>query len=225
VGSIEAGKAADLMLIRGPAKLPPPGVPHTVYRALIDADESDVGLVLRGGEPLAGDVATIAALKPGDYEVVSSRVGGFRKAIDATTTAPVPAASEPIAQTTSALQAGLTALGGDNPPAGGGPGPPTNTFSYLKARVSGGAAAALPDDVFRGLLAANVGVLPDGSLNLEAMQLNPLLEDDDDFLAHELHGDVDPATGLIADPTPPYELYPGNLNQIGAGGNPLATVP
>jgi Amidohydrolase family len=221
VGSVEVGKAADLMMIRWPAEVPPSGVAPTVYRALIDADESDVELVLRSGEPLAGDVGTIAALKPGDYEVVSSAVGGFQKAIDATTTAD----AEPISQVTTALQTGLTALGGDHSPAAGGPGPPTNTYSYLKAHVSGGAAAALPDAVFRGLLASNVGTLPDGSLNLERMQLNPLLEDDDDFLAHELHGDLDPTTGLIADPTPPYRLYRGNLNQIGPAGNPLLGVP
>ena len=106
------------------------------------------------------------------------------------------------------------------PPAAA-PGPPTNTYSYLKAHVAGGAAAGLPDAVFRGLLAASVGVLPDGSLNLERVQLEPLFEDDDDFLTTCSHGDVDPATGLIADPTPPYKLYPANLNQIGPLGNPF----
>jgi hypothetical protein len=116
-------------------------------------------------------------------------------------------------------------LGGDNASPGGGPGPPTNTYSYLKAHVAGGAAAGLPDPVFRGLLAAEVGVVPDGSLNLERVQLDPLFEDDDDFAMHELHGDVEPAAGLLADPTPPYRLYPANLNQIGPLGNPFSAVP
>ena len=42
---------------------------------------------------------------------------------------------------------------------------------------------------------------------------------------HELHGDVEPAAGLLADPTPPYRLYPANLNQIGPLGNPFSAVP
>ena len=48
---------------------------------------------------------------------------------------------------------------------------------------------------------------------------------EDDFLARLLGGDVDPATGLIADPTPPFGLYPANLNHIGPQGNPLDGLP
>lgn len=154
------------------------GLPDTVYRNLIDATEREVELVLVGGDPLAGDTELMSALKPRDVEVVPSAAGGFHKAVDVTTTAPVPDGDETLAQLTSELQAGLAALGGDNPPPGGGPGPTANTYSYLKAHVSGGAAAALPDPVFRGLLAAKVGVLPDGSLNLERVQLEPLFEAD-----------------------------------------------
>jgi hypothetical protein len=58
-------------------------------------------------------------------------------------------------------------------------------------------------------------VLPVGSLNLEADQLAPLFEADDDFFGHFVHGDVDPATGLVADPTPPFALYPATLNYLG----------
>jgi hypothetical protein len=222
VGSVEAGKVADLLLVRQPPTGPAHGLPPTVYRNLIDATQRQVELVLVGGDPLGGDVGLMSALKPGDSEVVESARGGFQKAVDVTTTAPVPNGDETLAEITSKLEAGVTALGGDNPPAGGGPGPPTNTYSYLKAHVSGGAAAGLPDPVFRGLLVDNVGVLPDGSLNLERVQLDPLLEDDDDFLGQLLRGEVDPATGLLADPTPPYKLYPANLNQIGPLGNPFA---
>jgi len=167
----------------------------------------------------------MAALKPGDYETITSAVGGFAKAVDVTTTTPVPQGNETLAQITAKLEAGVTALGGDNPPPGGGPGPPTNTYSYLKAHVAGGAAAGLPDPIFRGLLAASVGVLPDGSLNLERVQLDPLFEADDHFLAHLLNADIDPATGLLADPVPPYKLYPADLNFLGPLGNPLANLP
>jgi hypothetical protein len=225
VGSIEAGKVAELMMIHWPATRPPAGVPSTPYRALIDATERDVELVLGGGEPVVGDVGLISALKPGDYEVLASPAGGFQKAIDATTTRAVPAASETIGRITSTLATALTALGGDNPPPAGGPGPPTNTYGYLRTHVDGGALAGLPDPVFDGLLASEVGTLPDGSINLERIRLNPLFDQDEELLADELHGTVDPTTGLLADPNPPYKLYPANLNQVGPLGNPLATVP
>jgi hypothetical protein len=91
--------------------------------------------------------------------------------------------------------------------------------------VDVGAAAKLPDVVFRALLAANVGVLPGGSLNIERMQMAPLLAADDDFFGHVLHGDVDSATGLLADPTPPFVLSPANLDQVGPLGSPLLKLP
>jgi 5-methylthioadenosine/S-adenosylhomocysteine deaminase len=225
VGSIEAGKTADLMLVHGFVHPPPPGVPPTVYRALIDATEQDVELVLVDGNPLAGKVPLMAALKPADNEILQDASGGGQEAVDVTTDGAVPAGEETVTQLATTLDTALRALGGDNPPPTGGAGPPDNTYSYLKAHVAGGAAAAYPDAVFRQLLAAEVGVLPDGSLNLERVQLKPLFESDDDFLIHALHGDVDPGTGLLADPTPPYLLYPANLNQIGPLGNPLQNVP
>jgi hypothetical protein len=166
----------------------------------------------------------MSALKPGDHEVVTSPAAGFEKAVDVTTNAPVPEGEESLADLTAELELGLSALGGDNPPAGGGPGPPTNTYSYLKANVAGGQAAGLPDAIFRALLSANVGVLPDGSLNLERVQLLPLFAADDDFLGHLLRGELDPATGLLADPTPPFALYPANLNHVGPLGNPFAGI-
>jgi hypothetical protein len=155
------------LLIRRPPQSPALGLPPTVYRDLIDATEGEVELVLVGGDPLAGDVDLMSSLKPGDYEVVASAAGPFEKAVDVTTTAVVPEGGESLAHLTSELPLALWALGGDNAPAGGGPGPPANTYSYLKANVAGGAAAATRSGV-PALLAANVGLLPDGSLNLEA---------------------------------------------------------
>src|SRR5262249_15053292 len=123
VGSIEPGKVADLMMIHWPAAPPPAGVPPTPYRALIDATERDVELVLVGGEPVAGDSGLTSALTPAATQGVSSTAGAFQKAIDATTTRSVPAATETIGRITGTLAAALTALGGDNPPPGGGPAP------------------------------------------------------------------------------------------------------
>jgi hypothetical protein len=40
-----------------------------------------------------------------------------------------------------------------------------------------------------------------------------------------LSGKLDPATGLLADSTPPFALYPANLNQVGPFGNPFLGLP
>jgi hypothetical protein len=55
--------------------------------------------------------------------------------------------------------------------------------------------ARLPGPVFRALLASEVGVLLDGSPNLERIQLDPLFEQDDRLLTDLLRARVDPATG------------------------------
>jgi hypothetical protein len=196
-----------------------------VYRSLIQSTEAEVELVLVGGDPLVGDVDRMALLKPGDFEVLTSATDGFTKAVDVTTSLPVPEGDETLAELTDELRLGLAALGGDEPPAGGGPGPADNTYDYLQARVSGGAAAFLTRSAFRAALADSVGTLPNGSLNLERIDLVPLLAADDDFLEHLLHADVDPVTGLLADPTPPYALYPAVLNHVGPAGNPLENLP
>ena len=44
---------------------------------------------------------------------------------------------------------------------------------------------------------------------------------DDDFFGHLLCGELEPATGLVADSTPPFALYPANLNHVGTFGNPF----
>ena len=85
VGSIEIGKAADLLVIdtrSAPQK--GAGIPDSPYRRLIDATEQDVALVMVGGIAQAGDVEAMASLKPGDFEVVSSPAGCFDKGIDLT---------------------------------------------------------------------------------------------------------------------------------------------
>jgi hypothetical protein len=152
---------------------------------------------------------------------VASVAGRFEKAVDVTTDAPVSEGGESLARITAELEAGVTALGGDHPSAGGGPGPPGNTYSYLRERVAGGAFGGLPDDAFALALGGLVGFLPDGSVNLERVQLAPLFAADDDFLRHVLRGDIDPATGLIADATPPFALYPSNINHVALLGSPF----
>jgi hypothetical protein len=64
-----------------------------------------------------------------------------------------------------------------------------------------------------------------GGCSSGATGSRPVIDIDDDFLSHFLNGDVDPGTGLIADPSPPFRLYPANFNHIGADGNPLAGLP
>ena len=147
VGSIEVGKAADLLVIdAGSAPQTPEGIPQSPYRRLIDATERDVALVLVGGIAQAGDVEAMASLKPGDFEVVSSQAGCFDKGIDLTTPS-IPNGSDTLADISARLADGLRALGGDHPPAGGGPSSPlANTWSYLKAHIPG--ASMLPDLTF-----------------------------------------------------------------------------
>jgi 5-methylthioadenosine/S-adenosylhomocysteine deaminase len=217
VGSIEPGKFADLVLITKPQHSSAAGLPDSPYRNLIDATEEDVRLVLVNGEPLSGDVAVMAALKPGDYEVVTSTSGCFQKAIDVTNPA-VPQGTETFTNIQNVLRDALNAMGGDNPPAEGGPADDSNTYSYLKAHIPG--ASALTDAQFRQLLTCYFGLAPNGRLNMEGIQLSPVLVEDDDFYFHLLGGEVF-ANGLIADTTPPFALYLANFNQIQLLGNPF----
>jgi hypothetical protein len=64
--------------------------------------------------------------------------------------------------------------------------------------------------------------LVDGTLNIEAMSPAPLFMLDDDWRLATLGAKLDPASGLVADDTPPYARYDANLNHVGAVGNPFA---
>jgi Amidohydrolase family len=219
VGSIEPGKFTDLVLIAKPSHSSATYLPNSPYRNLIDATEEDVQLVLVNGEPLAGDVAIMNKLKPADYEVITSNGGCFQKAIDVTNPS-APQGTETFAEIQTALRDGLNAMGGDNPPAAGGPADDSNTFSYLKAHIPG--ASALTDAQLRQELTFFFGLAPNGRLNMEGVELSPVLVEDDDFYFHLLGGEVSPLTGLIADDTPPFGLYLANFNQIQPLGNPFA---
>ena len=101
----------------------------------------------------------MSALKPGDFEAVVSEGGCFDKAIDVT--APIPNGTETLEQISALVADGLGALGGDHPPAGGGPSSPfANTWSYLKAHIPG--ASVLPDLTFNFALVSFFGLTPDG---------------------------------------------------------------
>ncbi|HET6177290.1 MAG TPA: amidohydrolase family protein [Candidatus Sulfotelmatobacter sp.] len=218
VGSIEAGKFADLIVIGKSDRASAKGIPDSPYRSLIDATEEDVRLVLVNGEPRSGDVEIMAALKPGNYEVIRSACANFSKGIDTTNPA-LPKGTETFAYLKQTLIAALSALGGDNPPPGGGTADDSNTYSYLKANIPG--AAGLTDAQFRYELTLFAGLDPRGRLNLEGIQLSPALVEDDHFYFHLLEGDLAEGTGLISDTSPPFGLYPTNLNQIQAHGNPF----
>src|SRR5262245_42540930 len=168
------------------------------------------------GIPQAGDIEVMAALKPGDFEVVDSSVGCFSKAIDVTS--PSVPGNKTLAQVSTSVADGLRALGGDYPPAGGGPSSPfTNTWSYLKAHIPG--ASLLPDLTFNLALAFFFGTTPDGRGNLEAITPPPLFTVDDHWWFATLDGARDPATGVRSDSAPPYAVYQANANHVTAFGN------
>ena len=220
VGSIEVGKAADLLVIDARHRSGAiDGISQSPYRRLIDATERDVALVLVGGIAQAGDVDVISALKPGDFEVISSQTGCFDKAIDVTAPS-APNGSDTMAQVSARLADGLRSLGGDQPPAGGGPSSLANTWSYLKAHIPG--ASALSDLVFNSLLAFRFATSDGRMMNLEAITLPPLFIIDDHWWFATLGSVRDPVTGLTMDTAPPYGAYGSNANHDTPWGNPFA---
>jgi 5-methylthioadenosine/S-adenosylhomocysteine deaminase len=221
VGSIEPGKAADLLVIDAPPTTDgKAGIPQSPYRRLIDATERDVDLVMVGGIAQAGAVGVMSSLKPGDFEVISSEAGCFDKAIDVTSPS-IPGGNTTLAQVSATIANGLRALGGDHPPAGGGPSSPfANTWSYLKARIPG--AAGLPDLTFNFGLVSFFGMTPDGKLNLEAMAPPPLFTADDHWWFATLAAERSAVTGVTDVPTPPYAAYAANANQTTPLGSPFA---
>ena len=225
VGSIQPGKRADLLLIHRRRASSRARVPPTVYRRLIDATERNIRLVTVDGRPVAGGVPLFERLKPDDFEVVRSSTGTYRKAVDVTQpNVQVPDSDETFAQISRRLRLALEALGGDDPPPGGGPAGSSNTYTYLKRNLFDGAGSGLTDAAFRNVLINLFGTDSSGRLNIEAIDPTPVLGPDPLRTAIN-NARVDPKTGLLEDPAPPFRLYPANLNQVGPKGNPFAGLP
>ncbi len=75
IGKIAAGFFADLLVLASSDQDP--------YRALIEATEAQIDLVVIGGEPYYGDASVLQQLKGSDQETVG-RPGGRAKAVDVT---------------------------------------------------------------------------------------------------------------------------------------------
>jgi hypothetical protein len=204
VGSIEVGKFADLMVITKPIHSPTRNIPDSLYRNLIDATEKDVRLVLVNGQPLAGDVALLALLNPGDYEVIESTSGCFQKAVDVTNPAFRNGGTETFAYIQQTLSDALKALGD------------TSQLKHILGKDNLSALA------FQLYLASEFRFERSIAVNIEGIQLAPVLVEDDDFYFHLLGGDLSRPSGLIGDTSPPFGLYPANLNHVPPGwGNPF----
>ncbi|MEY2470147.1 MAG: 5-methylthioadenosine/S-adenosylhomocysteine deaminase, partial [Actinomycetota bacterium] len=194
-GTIAPGKAADLVVINRPANSPTNGMPASPYRSLIDATERDVNLVTVAGDPVAGAVDVMRALRGRDLEVVASDDGGYAKAIDVTK-AGVPHGRQRLARIERRLALGLRSLGGD--------------FEYLRKHFDGGRYLLTTNAAFRDqVLAPRYGIV-DGHVNLEPLELHPLLSADDGSFFAFLRAD--------AASTP----YPANFNHVTPTGNPFA---
>jgi hypothetical protein len=120
------------------------------------------------------------------------------------TKAGVPKGNETFGVVEQLLNDGLVALGGDQPPPGGGRGDLSNTYSYLRQRFS--LPFPMTDAQFLQLvLIPTVGTVG-GKLNLERLALAYLFTVEDEFFFDVLGDRINAATGLIDHPTPPFKF-------------------
>jgi hypothetical protein len=175
VGSIAPGNRADLLMLRGGAGRRRYAGHDTPYRHLIDAGAPDVRLVLVDGDAVAGDPDAVRAVEGGRAQLVRDPSGCIVKAVAFRTSGAAPQADGDLAAAERSLRDTLRALGGDGAQAGSGPAGPAATFSYLRKRWNGGRDAAMSDAAFRDtVLAPRYGRIGD-RLNLERVELDPLL--------------------------------------------------
>ena len=219
VGTITPGKVADLVLVS--KRAPTGSMPDSPYRALIDATDREVELVLVGGDPLSGNPEIMSQLKPGDFEIITNYPVTYLKAIDVTKDG-ITGGTESYAVIEQTLRSVLDSLAGDNPPPGGGPAPLTNTYSFIYTNMQ----STLPpgttfENFTTNVLVPLFGTTPDGLLNIERVELNPILTESDDFYFRVM-GQILDSLNRPADSTPPYKLYAANCNHVQPGGNPFA---
>jgi hypothetical protein len=103
---------------------------------------------------------------------------------------------------------------------GGGPADLSNTFSYLKQHFI--LPFPMTDAQFMQLVLIPEAGTIGGKLNLERLTLTPLFTIDDQFFFDVLGDRINPVTGLLDDPTPPFKLYLSNENQLENKVNPFA---
>jgi len=152
--------------------------------------------------------------------LVNSTCECYQKALDVRK-AGILKGDETLADIQQKLEEGLIALGGDNPPKGGGPAPISNTYSYLKQHFT--LPFPMTDAQFTQLVLIPFAGTVGGNLNLERLMLTPLLQDEDEFFFDVLGVRISPTTGLLGDPSPPFMLYRSNPNQEQNGVNSYAT--
>lgn len=211
VGSVQAGKHADLLVLRKPARSPTDGEPDSPYRNLIDATQRDVRLVLVDGIPVAGDPDAMKTAGAGPLELVRSAAGRFVKAVPA---------HFGLAGIERTLRASLRALGGDHAKRASGLPSAKATFSYLRTHWNAGLNRTMTEAAFRTqVLAPRYGLIR-GRVNLERIELSPLFTVDDHFRFAVIGGSA--KSGIPRDPAPPFHLYRANRNQVGQTGNPFA---
>ncbi len=135
VGALRPGMFADLAVILGDAAAP--------YGSLIQATEEDVVLTVVDGGALYGRPAFLEALKPGDYEIVTSGCG-LQAGLDVTDPV-VPDGQQLFAVTTSLLGAASAF-----------------DFQHMKANFKDPAVAAMTDSEFQTYLNVRfpLGILP-----------------------------------------------------------------
>ncbi len=135
VGTLRPGMFADLAVILGDASTP--------YASLIAATEEDVVLTVVDGDALYGRPAFLEALKPGDYELVTSACG-FKAGLDVTDPT-VPNGQQLFSEMTTRLSAASAF-----------------DFQHMKANFQDPTVSGMTDAEFQTYLDGNfpLGILP-----------------------------------------------------------------
>jgi cytosine/adenosine deaminase-related metal-dependent hydrolase len=172
LGALRAGYFADIAVVLGDPSQP--------YASLVGATEEDVVLTVIDGDPLYGRPSFLEALKPGDYEVVTSACG-FEAGIDVTDPV-VPQGLQPFSDIVTLL-ADASVF----------------DFDHMRANFQDPTVAAMTDPEFQAYLDASfpLGILP--------KPLDPLwVVDDADYFA----GLQNETNVTALDPTATLDIEP-----------------